>query len=44
MRNTRKPNSDRRGEHVARLNGLPLETIDVDVVPARRTDNLNRLS
>ncbi len=25
------------GSHVARLNGLPLETIDVDVVPASLT-------
>ena len=32
------------GSHVARLNGLPLETIDVDVVPARLTDNLTRLA
>ncbi|MEJ7765308.1 MAG: hypothetical protein WKF86_07420 [Acidimicrobiales bacterium] len=32
------------GSHVARLNGLPLETIDVDVVPARLADNLTRLA
>jgi hypothetical protein len=32
------------GSHVARLNGVPLETIDVDVVPARLADNLNRLA
>ena len=32
------------GSHVARLNGVPLETVDVDVVPARMVDNLNRLA
>ncbi len=32
------------GSHVARLNGVPLETVDVDVVPARLADNLNRLA
>ena len=32
------------GSHVPRLNGVPLETIDVDVVPSRLADNLNRLA
>lgn len=32
------------GSHVARLNGVPLETVDVDVVPARQADNLDRLA
>ena len=32
------------GSHVARLNGVPLETIDVDLVPARLADNLDRLA
>ena len=32
------------GSHVARLNGVPVETIDVDVVPARMVDNLTRLA
>ena len=31
------------GSHVARLNGVPLETIDVDVVPAPQYENLGRL-
>lgn len=30
------------GSHVARLNGVPLETVDVDVVPAANADNLQR--
>lgn len=30
------------GSHVARLNGVPVETIDVDVVPDRLVDNLTR--
>ncbi len=32
------------GSHVARLNGVPVETVDVDVVPARLVDNLTRLA
>lgn len=32
------------GSHVARLNGVPLETVDVDVVPARQRENLDRLA
>jgi hypothetical protein len=32
------------GSHVARLNGVPLETIDVDLVPARQRENLDRLA
>ena len=28
------------GSHVARLNGVPVETVDVDVVPARMVENL----
>ncbi|MFN2504924.1 MAG: hypothetical protein ABR540_11995 [Acidimicrobiales bacterium] len=32
------------GSHVARLNGVPVETVDVDVVPARMVDNLTRLA
>ncbi|MGH9225498.1 MAG: hypothetical protein ACRD2W_17325, partial [Acidimicrobiales bacterium] len=31
------------GSHVARLNGVPLETVDVDVVPAANAENLQRL-
>ncbi len=30
--------------HVARLNGVELETIDVDVVPERAQENLERLA
>lgn len=32
------------GSHVARLNGVPLETVDVDLVPARQRENLDRLA
>ena len=32
------------GSHVARLNGVPVETVDVDVVPARMVENLTRLA
>lgn len=32
------------GSHVARLNDVPVETVDVDVVPARRVDNLTLLA
>ena len=32
------------GSHVARLNGVPMETVDVDVVPDRMVDNLTRLA
>jgi hypothetical protein len=32
------------GSQVARLNGVPLETLDVDVVPERARDNLDRLA
>ncbi len=32
------------GSHVARLNGVPLETIDVDLVPAVERENLDRLA
>ncbi|MDQ3642631.1 MAG: hypothetical protein M3450_14475 [Actinomycetota bacterium] len=32
------------GSQVARLNGVPLETLDVDVVPQRDRDNLDRLA
>lgn len=32
------------GSHVARLNGVPVETVDVDLVPSRLADNLNRLA
>lgn len=32
------------GSQVARLNGVPLETVDVDVVPERDRGNLNRLA
>ena len=32
------------GSQVARLNGVPLETLDVDVVPERDRDNLDRLA
>lgn len=32
------------GSQVARLNGVPLETLDVDVVPERNRDNLDRLA
>ena len=32
------------GSHVARLNGVALETVDVDVVPERELQNLQRLA
>ena len=32
------------GSHVARLNGVNVETIDVDVVPERAEENLERLA
>lgn len=32
------------GSHVARLNGIQLETVDVDLVPARERENLDRLA
>lgn len=32
------------GSHVARINGVPLETLDVDLVPARQRENLDRLA
>lgn len=32
------------GSQVARLNGVPLETLDVDVVPQRDHDNIERLA
>ena len=32
------------GSHVARLNGVALETIDVDLVPERQAENLDRLA
>ncbi|MGH9157282.1 MAG: hypothetical protein ACRD1K_15920 [Acidimicrobiales bacterium] len=32
------------GSQVARLNGVPLETVDVDLVPARQRETLDRLA
>jgi hypothetical protein len=32
------------GSQVARLNGVPIETLDVDVVPQRDRDNIERLA
>ncbi len=32
------------GSQVARLNGVPLETLDVDVVPQRDRENIERLA
>lgn len=32
------------GSHVARLNGVEVETVDVDVVPERAQENLERLA
>ncbi|MGH3677605.1 MAG: hypothetical protein ACRDU5_18085 [Mycobacterium sp.] len=32
------------GSQVARLNGVPIETVDVDVVPERDRENLDRLA
>ncbi len=32
------------GSHVARVNGIPVETVDVDVVPDMERANLERLA